>query len=78
MNRLLGFALLLAGPAFAQDARQIVAESQNRSRSKSQRYEGTLEVIAASNKVSLSGGPTIALDLTAQAKLCCASPRRRK
>ena len=30
-----------------------MAESQNRSRSKSQRYEGTLEVIGASKKVSL-------------------------
>jgi hypothetical protein len=40
-------------PAFAQDARQIVAESENRSRSKSQQYEGTLEVIGASNKISV-------------------------
>ena len=39
--------------ARAQDARQIVAESENRSRSKSQQYEGTLEVIGASNKVSV-------------------------
>jgi hypothetical protein len=54
MNKMLaGFALTVAVPAFAQDARQIVAESQNRSRSKSQRYEGTLEVIGSSNKVSL-------------------------
>jgi outer membrane lipoprotein-sorting protein len=37
----------------AQDARQIIAESENRSRSKSQQYEGTLEVIGASNKVSI-------------------------
>ncbi len=36
----------------AQDARQIVAESQNRSRSNSQRYEGTLEVVDARSKVS--------------------------
>jgi outer membrane lipoprotein-sorting protein len=55
MNKLLAtcFAILAVGHALAQDARQIVAESQNRSRSKSQRYEGTLEVIGASNKVSL-------------------------
>src|SRR6202140_105605 len=55
MNKLLAacFAILVAGPAFAQDARQIVSESQDRTRSKSQRYEGTLEVIGASNKVSL-------------------------
>ena len=54
MNKTLaGFALVVAVPAFAQDARQIVTESQNRARSKSQRYEGTLEVIGSSNKVSL-------------------------
>jgi len=46
-------AFFLVGTAMAQDARQIVTESQNRSRSKSQRYEGTLEVIASSNKISL-------------------------
>ncbi|MGP0074827.1 MAG: outer membrane lipoprotein-sorting protein [Bryobacteraceae bacterium] len=43
----------LAPIVFAEDARQIVAESENRSRSKSQQYEGTLEVIGASNKISL-------------------------
>ena len=53
MNKLLGLALLVVGPVLAQDARQIVTESQNRSRSKSQRYEGTLEVFGSSNKVSL-------------------------
>jgi hypothetical protein len=54
MNKTLaGFALVVAVPVFAQDARQIVTESQNRARSKSQRYEGTLEVIGSSNKVSL-------------------------
>src|SRR5260370_36531448 len=50
---LLGFWLLVSVAAFAQDVRQIVSEAQNRSRSKSQRYEGTLEVIGSSNKVSL-------------------------
>ncbi len=44
--------LLLLTPAFAQDARQIVQESQRRGRSTSQRYEGVLEVIAANSKVS--------------------------
>lgn len=44
---------LVAGVVFAQDARQIITESQNRSRSKSQQYEGTLEVIGSSNKVSV-------------------------
>lgn len=55
MNRLLvsGCCFLAALPLLAQDARQIVTESQNRQRSKSQRYEGTLEVIGSSNKVSV-------------------------
>ena len=48
-----GFLLLVGAAALAQDARQIVTESQNRSRSKSQRYEGTLEVMGSFNKVSL-------------------------
>jgi hypothetical protein len=37
----------------AQDARQIVAESQKRTQSKSEQYEGTIEVFGSSNKVSL-------------------------
>src|SRR5579863_4874375 len=53
MNRLAAVSLLFTSVALAQDARQIVAESENRSRSKSQQYEGTLEVIGASNKISL-------------------------
>ena len=56
MSRLVTACLLLPAifvPALAQDARQIVTESENRSRSKSQQYEGTLEVIGASNKVSV-------------------------
>ncbi len=53
MNRFAAGLLLLVTVAGAQDARQIVAESENRSRSKSQQYEGTLEVIGASNKVSI-------------------------
>ena len=56
MNRLAAFPVLLSTlcvALWAQDARQIVAESENRSRSKSQQYEGTLEVIGASNKVSV-------------------------
>lgn len=44
--------LLLAATAFAQDARQIVEEVQKRARSKSQKYEGTLEVIDQKNKVT--------------------------
>ena len=53
MSRVIALSLWMAAVALAQDARQIVAESENRSRSKSQQYEGTLEVIGASNKVSL-------------------------
>ncbi len=56
MNRLVSLCLVFsASGMLAQDnaARQIVAESENRSRSKSQQYEGTLEVIGASNKVSI-------------------------
>jgi hypothetical protein len=51
MSRL---ALLIAAtlPLLAQDARQIVQESQNRGRSKSQRYEGVLEVISSNGKVT--------------------------
>ena len=53
MNKAVGLVLVCAAIASAQDARQIVAESENRSRSKSQQYEGTLEVIGASNKISV-------------------------
>lgn len=45
--------LIAAATAAAQDARQIVTESQNRARSKSLEYEGTLEVIGPSNKASV-------------------------
>ena len=38
-------ALLGAGPAAAQDPRQIMEEVQKRAQAKSQRYEGTLQVI---------------------------------
>jgi outer membrane lipoprotein-sorting protein len=53
MNRL-AIAVMMAAPAlaFAQDARQIVEESQRRGRANSQRYEGVLEVIGANSKVS--------------------------
>jgi hypothetical protein len=52
MNKIIP-AILLA-PAFlvAQDARQIVEESQNRSRAQSQRYEGTLQVIDSKGKIT--------------------------
>jgi len=53
MNRLACCFLIVAATAAAQDARQIVTESQNRARSKSLEYEGTLEVIGPSNKTSV-------------------------
>ncbi|HYP13851.1 MAG TPA: outer membrane lipoprotein-sorting protein [Bryobacteraceae bacterium] len=49
---LLTLTTLAAGVAAAQDARQIVEESQKRTQSKSQRYEGTLKVIDAKGKIS--------------------------
>lgn len=48
-----GFWLVVAGAVLAQDPRRIVSESQERSLAKSQRYEGTLEVIGSSSKVSI-------------------------
>lgn len=51
MNRLAPL-LLFVWPLCAQEARSIVEESQRRTRSGSQRYEGTLEVIDARRKVS--------------------------
>jgi Outer membrane lipoprotein-sorting protein len=48
-----GFSFLVVGALLGQDARQIVAESQRRGQSKSQQYEGTLEVVGSSNKISL-------------------------
>lgn len=44
--------LLAAGAALAQDPRQIVEESQRRTRADSQRYEGTLEVTSGSRKIA--------------------------
>jgi hypothetical protein len=46
------FSFLLVCVLHAQGARQIVAESQKRGQSKSQQYEGTLEVIGSSHKIS--------------------------
>jgi hypothetical protein len=47
-----GLAVLFAAVAHAQDPRQIVEEVQKRSRSNSQRYEGTLQVIGAENRIA--------------------------
>jgi hypothetical protein len=55
MNRFLvsGWWLLINAAASAQDAHQIVGQSQDRARAKSQRYEGTLEMIGSPSNVSL-------------------------
>jgi outer membrane lipoprotein-sorting protein len=53
MNKLVACFLFLTSAASAEDARQIVTESQNRSRSKTLEYEGTLEVVSAANKTSV-------------------------
>ena len=47
-------ALLALGPcpAHADDARQIMTEVQNRTQSKSEHYEGSLEVIHSSQEIS--------------------------
>ena len=45
-------ALLYPALAHAQDARQIIQEVQKREASKSQRYEGTLEVLGGENHVA--------------------------
>src|SRR6266542_4072185 len=45
-------ATLLAICSYAQDARQIVADAQQRVRSQSQRYQGDLEVIGGERKIS--------------------------
>jgi hypothetical protein len=44
--------VLLCGVASAQDPRQIVQESQRRTRSQSQRYQGILEVTGSGRKVT--------------------------
>jgi Outer membrane lipoprotein-sorting protein len=55
MNRLIITLFLLCGLAPAQYdfGLQIMDESESRSRAGTQQYEGTLEVISASNKVSV-------------------------
>ena len=55
MSKTLCYLALLvcaACPAHAQDARQIMTEVQNRTQSKSEHYEGSLEVINTSQKTS--------------------------
>jgi Outer membrane lipoprotein-sorting protein len=41
-----------ASAAYPEEARKIVEEAQNRARSKSQKYEGTLEVVDARNRIA--------------------------
>ncbi len=60
MNRAM-LALLLAAPLVAQDARQIIEESQKRGRSNSQRYEGVLEVRPSSGKVTTKSWQSVRL-----------------
>src|SRR3954447_13855312 len=52
MNRTVLILAAMAAPLLAQDARQIVEESQRRGRANSQRYEGVLEVTGADSKVT--------------------------
>jgi hypothetical protein len=53
MNRFAVGTLVIAAIASAQDARQIVQETQNRSHAKSQRYEGMLKVVDARGKTNI-------------------------
>ena len=55
MSRWMGIAMVAvlgAAAAGAQDAKEIVREVQRRQQSKSQRYEGTLEVIGGGDRVA--------------------------
>jgi hypothetical protein len=52
MSRLLAVALLAVLPAWGDDARRIIEESQRRNQSKSQRYEGVLQVIGGKRQIS--------------------------
>jgi len=52
MNRTFVAIIVVAASAFGQDPRNIISEVQRRSRSQSQRYEGTLEVIGAGNRIA--------------------------
>ncbi len=51
-QRLAIAALVAAVAARAEDARRIVEEAQKRAQSASQRYEGTLQVIGAENRIA--------------------------
>jgi hypothetical protein len=52
IGRIVTAVFLLALPARAQDARQIMEESQKRTRAASEHYEGLLQVFDAKGKIS--------------------------
>src|SRR4051794_15688402 len=52
MNKVLLLGLFTVLAAHGQTATQIVQEAQNRARANSQRYEGTLKVVDAKNKIT--------------------------
>ncbi|MGH9592888.1 MAG: outer membrane lipoprotein-sorting protein, partial [Bryobacteraceae bacterium] len=52
MSRIAIAVLVTAVSGLAQDPRQIILEVQRRQHTTSQRYEGTLEVIGAGNRVA--------------------------
>jgi len=52
MNRSLAMALWLAPVLLAQDARQIIQESQKRGEARSERYEGRLQVFEAGKTIA--------------------------
>ena len=52
MNKTFIGVVVFAAGAYAQEPKQIIEEVQRRSRSNSQRYEGTLEVVGAGNRIA--------------------------
>jgi hypothetical protein len=62
----------------AQDPRAIVAESQQRTQSKSQHYEGTLTVVDSKEEGPVRGGLTTGLALMARASPSSGSQRRQR
>ncbi len=68
MSRTVLLLAALACVVQAQDVRQIVEESQRRNQSKSQRYEGTLEVMNAKSKVTVKRWEFVRLGSFGQSK----------
>lgn len=52
MNRNFTLFLILVAPVFAQNARQIIEESQKRGQVKSEKYEGLLQVLETGRKIT--------------------------